>query len=386
MSSVDPLSGSLVPDPRSVPLHFWVLRMERYYEALQHPPHPLWRELLSRGPRAWRRWVQKGLFHRIEHPLVFLYRQRFRAFGRERERWGLWVASRCGEEARTKVLPHEDTFEEGRRFYEHLYLSLELLPDPVHLLTALPFEHFTALRERYAHRPPMLRVQDNYQELHEIWPVDDETLLSRLDAKGPFVVADGHHRWEASLSLAREGLLHRRPVVLTSIHDPGLLILPTHRLLKGGIPKKAWKALEGIFTVREEADLPGGTPLPGELWWLQRGSIRVLRLHPTHQQDPRGLYSASHSLPYSRLETALLHEVLLPRLAEAGAKLQVVGYERYIRRALERLESGTVDHVVLLPPTHPQSVLEVAFAGERMPQKSTDFYPKLVAGLILTPL
>ena len=384
MGSLDPLSDSLIPEPRAVPLSSWVLRMERYYNALQNPPARLWRELLAEGSAAWRRWVQKGLFHRIQRPLIFFYRQRFRTPEGEKERLGLWAAFRCRDEAK-RVLPHEGTFEEGRRFYAHLYRTLRVIPDPVHLLTSAPFEIFAEIRERLASSPPLLRFQDSYEELHELWPLENSDLLNRFE-KEILVVADGHHRWEASLLLAREGLLRSRPVVLTSVHDPGLLILPTHRLLKGPLPERAWKTLADLFEIQPEDQIQHPMLPSGTLVWISREGLWRLQLRAPHRQDPRPLYTVQHSLPYSKLETALLHEVLLPRLSEAGHPLEVAGYERHVSRALEHLEAGKIDHVVVLPPTPPQSVMEVARSGEKMPQKSTDFYPKLVAGLVLTPL
>jgi uncharacterized protein (DUF1015 family) len=253
---------------------------------------------------------------------------------------------------------------------------------------------------------------------HRLWRLDDPELVAAVEADFVplrLVIADGHHRYETALSyreeLAAAGALppeHPANFVLALIDredDEGLVILPTHRLVRG---------LGGLDQVDLESDL--GSDWHGEyfpLWEKAPPEQMMALLDQLHMKsqtervlgligpDPT-IFSililrnkqlmeeraADRSEAWRNLEVALLDEGLLnPLLEAAGAEReQSITYERNPYAALQAVLRGEYQLAIFLNATKPEQVVAVAEAGDRMPEKSTYFYPKLPTGLVLHEL
>ena len=228
-------------------------------------------------------------------------------------------------------------------------------------------------------------------------------------------IADGHHRYETALNYREEIREQRRYIhendavnfvlmALIDVDDPGLLVLPTHRLLIGLSPEAlsalSSQQLAEYFTVQEL-----GTRVPSEAILEQlaqagkeetsfvistREQNWLLRLN---EQGKRRMEQSSHSTAWNELDVAVVHTLLLEDLLSISQEDVTAGkYIRYTRDAQEALqavktgEATQVQGALILNATRVRQVCDVAQADDRMPQKSTYFYPKLITGLVMNPV
>ncbi len=384
MSSVEPLSSVWIPRADWEGLSRWVVRMEWYYDTLRTPSSETWAVFVHEGKAALSRWAQSGRFLRIQGPGVALLRQHFTERGEMRERWGVWCRFRLNAPT-IPVYEHEHTFSDGVEAYMSIYRRLGVFPDPVHLLTSTSIRRWRPLIEELTQHPPLLAMEDAMGDTFALWweqrPEKVQAWLSLLDP--PYVIADGHHRMAAARALARQGVLNARPVVITALDDPGLVIRPFHRVLQGGPVWPVPRRLESLFSWRLQDGVPQA-PGRGSLLWVTPG--RIHRVFPTGEDRLRTQWGASVPTDYTRLETAWLHEILLPAYQEEGRPLDVVQYAVSAEDAVRAVEDRRASLSVLLPAPEPEQVFAIAREGKILPQKSTAFYPKLLAGLIAVPL
>ncbi len=245
------------------------------------------------------------------------------------------------------IYPHEDTFPEGVAFYRNLARAFPYQFAPIMLIGE---DEDGALRR--------VSLGDLIFEV-EFYGVRSYLYTAEVRGRlpGDMVIADGHHRFAAYGS---EGEVF---VAFMDVKDPALRILPTHRGLRIGksemkrylnrpdITKRTLRSIEDGHFRRFPVILKGGAT------------------------RPIGLEFGITDGPLSNVPAYLSDNVLL-----AGRYDHIVGYERHGREALKKLHSGEYDFVLLLRATTPIQVVEVAMAGMRMPRKSTDFFPKLIAG------
>ncbi len=245
------------------------------------------------------------------------------------------------------VYPHEDTFPEGVSFYRTLAKALPYQFAPIMLIGE---DREGVLRE--------VELGDLLFEV-EFYGVKSALYTAKVRGHLPkeLVIADGHHRFAA---YGMEGEVF---VAFMDVRDPALRILPTHRGLRMGKAEMKGYLNRPEITKRTLRGVEDGHFATFPV---------ILKGRATR---PIGLRFHVSDGPLSRVPAYLSDNVLL-----AGRYEHIVGYERHRREALRKLHSGEYDFVLLLRATTPLQVVEVAKAGMRMPRKSTDFFPKLIAG------
>jgi uncharacterized protein (DUF1015 family) len=215
------------------------------------------------------------------------------------------------------------------------------------------------------------------------------------------LIADGHHRYETARAYAEEvgGEGEHRYVLicLVALSDPGLTILPTHRLVRGiddARRERLEQLIERSFRSRPveleqlapEPAANGGPPVYG---YLDAHHDRALRIELASDEAAQESLSG-YSETYRRLDTAILEKLLLERtlgLSEEDISHERgLGYARDAGEAIAAVRSGDYEVAFLLRPTPVEQVKAVAAAGETMPPKSTYFHPKLLSGLLFNPL
>jgi uncharacterized protein (DUF1015 family) len=286
------------------------------------------------------------------------------------------------------------------------------------MLYSDPARRVDALLDQVARVPPPIEVRDDFGVLHRLWPVLDPEIIERFRremAGQKLVIADGHHRYETALAYRNEcraslgrtdpGAPHEK-VMMTFVntHTEGLVILPTHRLVSGLAdfrfaslreqlaPYFDWysypfgKDSERAANLREfRADLARrGRERHALGAYAKGGALSLLLL----RQDADPAQLLPDLTPAQReLDVVLLHRLILERTlgitAEAVRKGQHVDYEREMEAAVTTVDRGTAQVCFLLNPVSVERVAEMALAGEVLPQKSTDFYPKLLSGLTI---
>jgi uncharacterized protein (DUF1015 family) len=267
--------------------------------------------------------------------------------------------------------------------------------------------------------PAEAEVTDEYGVLHRLWKVSDPAairLLVSAMADKKLIIADGHHRYETALNYSKEhaatapakaetstSQLPQPPypeaaVMMTFVNmdSDGLVVLPTHRVvhsLTNFDPAAFTNAAEQFFSIEKlpTAEAPDyvaklttqkGTAFVA----VTRAGAFLLRAKP----EPVAVALASLPERQRQLDLSCLHSIVLDQLlgldAEKVREQTNIRYLRDAAEAVEQVRKGEADVVFLTNPISMEQLKEVAFAGDVMPQKSTDFYPKLLSGLAIYAL
>ena len=374
----------------------------------------------SRAARDFKAWREQGILVREKDPCIFAYSQRFRVPGSDevKERRGFIALGKLHDYADQVVFRHEQTLSKPKSDRLNLLKSTRAHFGQIFMLYSDPAGTVQKLLYDGA-GPADAQVTDEYGVLHRVWRVSDPSVIRMLAstmADKKLIIADGHHRYETALNYSKEHapanlarsehsaseLPHppypEAAVMMTFVNmdSDGLVILPTHRVvhgLTGFDPAAFTKAAEQFFTVQR---LPE-SPAPNYIETLrgQKGTafVAVSRtgafLLGSKPDAIAGLISA---LPENQrqLDLTLLHSVILDKLLGLDAeKVREQTNIRYLRdagEAVDQVKRGEADVAFLTNPVTMEQLREVAFAGSVMPQKSTDFYPKLLSGLTIYAL
>jgi uncharacterized protein (DUF1015 family) len=354
------------------------------------------------------RWLEQGVLRLDERPALYRYHQRFSQSGREFTRRGVIGRVRLRRYEERVVLPHErtlsgprlDRLELTRATRAHLSQVFALYSDPQRRVDA----EFSALESR----APELEGRTDDGTVHRVWRLTDPAAQRRVAsalADARLYIADGHHRYETMLAVRDELRPQARSarssveygsMFLTSMEDPDLLVLPTHRVVHGlgGFELEGFLSrLEKRFQVEE---LRGATPEQVRDRLAQAGKTSpafalVSRSRPFLAVLRPGQEAAvPGAAPVRRLDVAVLHALILEELLgidrEAQERQTNLRYVKDLKSAFEEAGRGDVQAVFLLNPTGVSQLKAVADAGEIMPQKSTYFFPKLASGLFINPI
>lgn len=354
-------------------------------------------------------WLAEGVLKRDPRPAFYAYQQTFDFEGNRLSRVGL-IALVSLEDSDLVVKGHEQVLDKPladrlnliRRTRANEGLIFTLFSDSAHTMDRL-------LGEVLSTSPAAAEAVDDYGVENRLWRVDDPGLVSELQAavRGrPLYIADGHHRFQTSVTFYQECLaagmkpvgpesFDKRMVALFNMDAEGLRILPTHRgvaRLPGLDLEAILRRLERDFEVKPSpvAELPArmaGSEHAFGLLFQRHGQVegRLLVLRPARLADPQFMLGVSG--PLRTLDVTILHEgVLRPVLGldqRAIAGEANVSYFRERQELLDQIRSGSLQLGFLLKPTSLGQVREVSECGLKMPQKSTDFYPKLLTGMVL---
>jgi uncharacterized protein (DUF1015 family) len=357
------------------------------------------------------RWRREGILERATTPAIHLYTQSFSFEGRGYTRNGLIVTLRLEEFAPGKILPHERTFAAAKQDRLQLLSATQVNLSSIFGLYSGRHGELDGLIEKIARGAADYAVRDDLgidNELRAITDPENIRTAQRALADVRLLVADGHHRYETALNYRRRRRAqeHDPPglkpydyvmITLTSGDDPGLLILPTHRIARridpaamGDFDRRARE----FFTLEEFADADRflarlkdassgalGVALAGD------PKLRILQL-----KDGSAMAAAAPQIPpqVRRLDVSVLHALVLDRLLridEAAVKSgSLIEYTIDARAALSAVREGKAAGALLMNPPSIAEVEQVSDAGATMPEKSTYFYPKLLTGLVMNPL
>jgi uncharacterized protein (DUF1015 family) len=356
--------------------------------------------------KALRQWLDKGALVRDDTPAYYVYRQEFRHGSETYQRRLLFGRLRLEPWDTGAVLPHEQTFRAPKEDRLNLLHALRLNTSPIFLVYPDSRQQLAPLVARSVGAPPGVRFADDEGLTHALWRVDDPPVvdaISRCFETEQLYVADGHHRYETALAFSREagsggGLDAYALAALAAVDDPGLLILPIHRLVDAEVPlERALDSLIPLFEVEARPSLQdllrdmadrGRMVCTFGLVAADSPDFYLLTLFDPEAVDP--YLPAGASPVWRRLDAAIATSVILRHgldLSDAQLEdIHTVWYGEDAEQASLEVRARRARYAVLLNPVSPRRVLAVADAGERMPQKSTFFYPKVPTGLLFNPL
>lgn len=386
----------------------------RIIRGRQNPSDTPDGNVYTRAARHLRDWVEEGALVPDSAPAIYPYFQEYAVPGERgvvRERRGFIALGRIEDYSARVVHRHEETLSGPKADRLELLKATRAHFGQIFMLYSDPEGEIergmeTAVREQAAQQ-----VTDEYGSRHSLWRMSDSGAIERLTAAmraKPLVIADGHHRYETALAYRDECRAQGRTdagadfVMMTFVRkeSEGLTILPTHRVVHH-LPSFDWSgflASAGRFFDCEPFDVQGvatgwgpgaierlrqsGREAPSFVVYAGAGRLVLLRLRKNAD-----LAAALPGLPdgLRQLDVVILHRLLIEQVL--GIDRQAVREEKnlhYVREwadALQQVDGGQAQMCFLMNPTPINQVWDNALAGQPLPQKSTDFYPKLLSGL-----
>ena len=373
-----------------------VIRLE--YGTTQPDDTPE-RNRYTRAAETLQAWLADGTLTMEANASFYPHEQRYTWEDQHRFRRGFFAAVRLASFDAGEVLPHEETLKgpkaDRMKLMRHCLASFS----PVFGLYDGRHSALGELLERATAGAPVMTAS-GYDFDDRLWRTDDPGLTAAISAelqKRQILIADGHHRYETTLAL-RDQLRREYPdapehaafnyvfMLLVDLNDPGLLVLPTHRLLRLGPEMKAAFCRVAGTNFTMEKILPANPEVIIALLhrhrdehafvWYANGTFSLLTSAKTLR----------NGLPVLDV-TALQERVFDPLFAldiEGHASVEEnISYTHHPADAVAAVDRGEVDAAIFLNPTPIHDVLTLATAGIRLPQKSTYFYPKVPTGLVM---
>jgi uncharacterized protein (DUF1015 family) len=419
---------------------------ERYYQA---SPYNLVRIILgkhlpgdgeaenvyTRAAASFQNWRQTGVLRQDPQPSIYRYSQTFRVPGsaaggaprnqQQAERRGFIALGRIEEYSAGVVFRHEQTLAKPKADRLDLLRATRGHFGQIFMLYSGAGKVDRVLDSAAAkNQAPDIEVTDEYDVVHRVWKISDPPVIASVQQQmrdRSLIIADGHHRYETALTYRNErraeaetgsGIPAPYDSVMMTFVDmdrpdkdrpgkdrPGLVILPTHRLVFGlpSFSHAQFQAETRKFFRVEEVD-PGidaarATAILQRAGHAGTALLAVTAEHAFLLDSPKasgGGLLGNLSLRQQTLDVVQLHKCLLEgvlKISEDAIRNQGnVSYCREAAEALVQVRSGKVQVVFLMNPVPMEQVRDIALAGEVLPQKSTDFYPKLLSGLTIYAL
>ncbi|MFA9479872.1 DUF1015 domain-containing protein [Phycisphaerales bacterium AB-hyl4] len=377
-------------------------------------PDPVY---VAAGER-FRDWLKAGVLKRRETPAIFVYQQTYTVAGQQFKRRGLIANIPTqpfgpGENGKGGVFPHEQTFSEAKQDRLKLMKATQAQLSPIFGLYSDPEQEVGALLTQTVESgEASYHGKTNDGVMHEVWVVDDGPTVgafrAALLARDVFI-ADGHHRYNTALNLKNElieagkdpGRAGECLFVLISMQDPGMIVLPTHRVLGG---MQGWSLAKFQELAGEQLSFE---PVAGDdVAALEKAVVDHPAKHAfgiydpaaetpmvvaaTRSDDPLAERFADRAEAWRTLDVAILQHLVVEQLCEANftpGDASVTWKFPHELSVLKQMVDGPDYQVgIVMRATPLDSVRQVSEAGELMPQKSTYFYPKLATGLVINPL
>jgi len=328
-------------------------------------------------------WISEGTLVFEKKPVLFVHQQQFLLEGEKKIRTGLLCLVRLEEFAGKNILPHENTFPSHKADRLKLLEACGANMSPIFGLYegSYSFKNITS-KKPYA----IFKMKDkNGDVINKVWCVRDEKAV--FDAIKAFknkkvFIADGHHRYEVGLFFKKkmrklypastDSSWNYIMFTLVSLHDKGLVVLPTHRLVKF------------IFKVSKQNIFEKLSPY-FEIKELKTPESKEIILYTDHRYyalKPKGnrVFSSikeKHSLTWKKLPTSLLHHLILRKLPQT----KETAYTRDISEVKEKVNNGMFHFRNIIPDISARTILDLSYKMEKMPHKTTYFYPKLPVGI-----
>jgi len=359
-------------------------------------------------------WRSSGILKQDPEPGIYAYSQTFTVPGTRElaERRGLIALGRLHDYADGVVFRHEQTLAKPRADRLNLLRATRAHFGQIFMLYSDPQDEIEALLKKKAEEDPDTSLLDEYETLHRVWRIHDPALIQAVQQRmrdKKLLIADGHHRYETALAYRNERRAESGSsnpdapyefvmMTLIPMESRGLVILPTHRIVHGLPTFDRERMLEaaGQFFEIDRIDLRtesrSATTLLGQAGENGTAFVAVTRQGPYLMRAKKNaVQDALGQVPslQRELDVVQLHRIMLERVLgiseEAVRNQEDVRDERDAFEAISWVRQGA-NVAFLMNPAKIDQVRDIAFGGEVLPQKSTDFYPKLLSGLAIYAL
>ncbi len=394
------------------PFNFIRLELNRAEEGDAGPD-----AIYQRAGKLFRNWRTDGVLQPEPDPAIYVYHQEFEISGKKYTRRGFMACVRLERFGEGKVFPHEQTHSKAKEDRLKLLHATEANLSQIFGLYPDPQNEIQLLLEQQIAGVQGLVATDHLGVIHRMWPITDVNTIQQVSAlisDREMFVADGHHRYETACNyrdeLASSASLptnHPANFVLTMLvgmEDPGLIVLPTHRLLHG-VPSYTTEELQTKLTPYFDCEVVGEGPESAGAVWAEiarldeqlimalysQASQQWIRISARQEAaDRMSVLAQDQSKEWQSLGVAVLHRLILDDLLELP-KMPTPTYVHSVQEVIDGLHGkleGNLNYplAALIMPASLDDIQILSLQQERMPAKSTYFYPKLVSGLVVHPL
>lgn len=366
----------------------------------------------TRSSATLEQWLKQGVLKIDETPAIYLHNHYFTYQGKRYKRRGIIALVRLEDWDKRVVRPHEGTLTKPKGDRLNLLWALQANTSPILALFEDQAQLVSSLLTSQEPGEPVLNACLADGEEHRVWAITEPEAVDKIRsslANQPLYIADGHHRYESALAYRRERhACASSPsgddpfdfvmMTLVDISDPGLVILPTHRLVRGILASTLDKLMAKLKTFFEIERVPlnmpdvwqqvdsllvnGSNEVKLVLFGPEKGHLLVLRLRDFTTASQMMPYF--HSELYKSLDVSAVDHLILEKLLGLSGDREgaLLAYSYDILNTVKKVVDGEYQMAFLLNPAKVEVVKAIADAGDRMPRKSTYFYPKLPTGFV----
>ena len=349
-------------------------------------------------------WLREGILAKETETAVFVSCQEFTLDGKKYERTGLIAAMRLYGYDENTVFPHEITYEEPKADRLNMLRTVQENLEPVFLIYSDLERKTLDFLEEATKTVPISQVTDSLNVKHTIWRVTDSQKIKQLQANLSgliMVITDGHHRYESALvyrdEMRKKGnwtpdlALNFHMSYIVPVQEEGLVVLPTHRLLKKfRLTDEVLQGFQRLFDITEinsavEAIEDFLKINVNEHAFCIYDGLKAYGLTLKHDRDVYDFVNAHVSKETKVFDVVILRDIVFKHILKTGQlnMNENILYARWTKEAVDKVNDGEASIAFLLNPVSAKTVAEIAQQHELLPEKSTDFYPKMVSGLMM---
>ena len=345
-------------------------------------------------------WIRGGILINDSEPSFYCYEITYVIKGHEKKTRGFLGAVKIEELGSGKIHPHEMTYSKPKSDRLNILRYCQANTSPIFSLYSSEERITSSIIRNVVKDTPFIEAKNGDGFTHRLWRISDNAMIETIKkemADRDIFIADGHHRYETSLKFKKEmeekGLVKtgEEPfnyvlMFLANMEDDGLTLLPTHRIVEVDSDIHIKETLGQYFTIQKITMEGKSEDLKRQkMFEVMQNKIYTFGMLLTNSNTYYTLlFNGSDpglNLPdcLERLDVTILHKLIFEKLL----RVEHYEYEMDPEIAVERAKKGSFEAVFFLNPTRIHDVEEVALAGQRMPPKSTYFYPKLLTGMVI---
>ncbi|MBI3894494.1 MAG: DUF1015 domain-containing protein [Acidobacteria bacterium] len=377
----------------------------------------------TRAASSFREWVSQGVLIRRDRPAFYAYVQEFHPpdnpNGPPLVRRGFLGLGKLESYDSGVIFRHEQTLSAPKVDRLELLRATRTCFEPIFMLYSDPKRQIDQVLDERAVQLPLVEVKDEYGVIHRMWDIEDPQQIQIIQEhmrEKKLVIADGHHRYETALNFGRECMASRPHtsdsdcayaiMTFVNMDSEGIVILPTHRLISGiaGFGREDFLAKAHHYFESQECPFSlsegpqeASQKLRAEMASAARQGATAIGVLFQGWNAFFLLKARERQillpelLPAERnLDVTILHQIAFARCLgmdeESVRNEKFLTYVRSFEEGMKSVFHGKAQACFFLNPARIEQVREIALAGRLLPQKSTDFYPKLLSGLVIYPL
>ena len=393
-----------------------IISDEQREKFIENNPHNIIRLELPKGENRYKNagttlneWINEGVLAQDEKEGIYVYEMEFSAYGQKKSVKGFVSLVKLEEFSKGIVLPHEETLSKAKTDRFNLMSETFCNFSQIYSLYMDEDNKAYSLIDACSQGKADMEIIDIDGTIHRMWCVYDEkviTSVSKVFEDKKLYIADGHHRYETALNfhahLCDTGISDENSLsgyvcmMLVNMENDGLVVFPTHRIVRDLKDFDADKLILNcgeFFNISTETDIDTIEEKLAELYKVNEKAFALYLGGDTYTlmvlKDKNTIKSflPEMSEAYCQLDVSILHSLVLERIfgidKENMANQVNLTYTRNFDEAISAVKNKKANCSFILNPTRVCEIRDVALASEKMPQKSTYFYPKLITGLVM---